>query len=384
MPATAAHAASPHSRALSGGCSAAVAALASLLAPFPPPDFRPYFTIHDPAFAGLASGMRPDGANGLPSLIGATNTYFLQALADFPNVLSSGYSPATALAAWGSADLRASVARSSNSGSSSSGSGASSRLAGLLGRRPARPLDALRGGSGVDAAWLSYRPLCRPDSAVLGSLVQPVPGDPPDRLRRIAQVNTAILHKHFQDLGKALLFAVLPHITPCPPLRVTHADSGAPTPCPLPLPPLVPEQLLARLSDRNARLPEVGRCVRVCWSMVWEAGARPEQPTPLRPALPPLRSLPLPPDLDPAPALWRPAQPGDFLRAPAGLAPFPGLPTPAARCGASLAGGCMGCSISGAGDGQGRSGSRGGSRAATGGADVGWAAAGCGGKFWLR
>ena len=60
-------------------CSAAVAALIALITPLPySADFRPYFTIHDAAFAGLASGQLPDAANGLPRLLGVTNLYFLK------------------------------------------------------------------------------------------------------------------------------------------------------------------------------------------------------------------------------------------------------------------------------------------------------------------
>lgn len=60
-------------------CSAAVAALVALITPLPySADFRPYFTIHDAAFAELASGQLPNAANGLPRLLGVTNLYFLK------------------------------------------------------------------------------------------------------------------------------------------------------------------------------------------------------------------------------------------------------------------------------------------------------------------
>jgi hypothetical protein len=58
-----------------------VAALIALVTPLPySADFRPYFTIHDAAFAKLASGQLPDAANGLPRLLGVTNLYFLKVL----------------------------------------------------------------------------------------------------------------------------------------------------------------------------------------------------------------------------------------------------------------------------------------------------------------
>lgn len=65
-----------------GMCSAAVAALVALVTPLPySADFRPYFTIHDPAFARLAGGALPSASNGLPRLLGITNLYFLKARA---------------------------------------------------------------------------------------------------------------------------------------------------------------------------------------------------------------------------------------------------------------------------------------------------------------
>ncbi len=68
-----------------GVCSAAVAALIALITPLPySADFRPYFTIHDPAFAQLASQQLPTNANSLPRLLGVTNLFFLKVQ---PNLL---------------------------------------------------------------------------------------------------------------------------------------------------------------------------------------------------------------------------------------------------------------------------------------------------------
>ena len=62
-----------------GECSNAVAAMVALISPLPySADFRPYFTIHDPAFAALAAGEVPSNANGHPRLLGITNLYFLK------------------------------------------------------------------------------------------------------------------------------------------------------------------------------------------------------------------------------------------------------------------------------------------------------------------
>ena len=62
-----------------GAAAACVAALVSLLAPLPYClDYRPYFTIHDPAFRALAAHRGPGAAPGGPTLIGVTNMYFVK------------------------------------------------------------------------------------------------------------------------------------------------------------------------------------------------------------------------------------------------------------------------------------------------------------------
>ena len=64
---------------VAGMCSAAVAALIALITPLPySADFRPYFTIHDPAFVRLAAQELPSNTNGLPRVLGVTNLYFLK------------------------------------------------------------------------------------------------------------------------------------------------------------------------------------------------------------------------------------------------------------------------------------------------------------------
>lgn len=70
-------------------CSAAVAALVALVAPLPyAGDFRPYFTIHDRAFAGMAAGRLPDPARGAG-----------EGVAPLPAAAGTGAAPAPALAA---------------------------------------------------------------------------------------------------------------------------------------------------------------------------------------------------------------------------------------------------------------------------------------------
>lgn len=67
-------------RLAAGECSTTVAALVALVTPLPfAADFRPYFTIHDPAFARMAAGQLPLGSNRLPRLLGITNLYILKA-----------------------------------------------------------------------------------------------------------------------------------------------------------------------------------------------------------------------------------------------------------------------------------------------------------------
>ena len=59
--------------------------MVALISPLPySADFRPYFTIHDPAFTALAAGEVPSNANGHPRLLGITNLYFLKVPATCP------------------------------------------------------------------------------------------------------------------------------------------------------------------------------------------------------------------------------------------------------------------------------------------------------------
>lgn len=270
-----------------GACSAAVAALLSLLAPLPySPDFRPYFTIHDPSFASLAaSGAAPSPASGLPLVLGATNLYLLKAPPGWPNVLSTGYTAATLAPSSSSERLEDAAGngggggggmRHSESGasmgSSSSGSGAGSGLGsrhgsaswlgGALRRQPASPAALL--SAPVDHCWLRHKPCVRPDKQLLQQLVQPqgsggrllgavyaggglwelslprVPStaphphhlscaaDPADKWRRLAAVNSGIIRRHFQELTKALLFPLLPYLSPAAPPPPTAAQLADP------------------------------------------------------------------------------------------------------------------------------------------------------------
>lgn len=94
-----------------GACSCAVAALLSLVAPFPYSlDWRPYFTIHDAAFARLAAGELPTAANGLPVVVGLTNLYFLKVWPELARLCSCWLARAPKRHCWpaGEAPARAS------------------------------------------------------------------------------------------------------------------------------------------------------------------------------------------------------------------------------------------------------------------------------------
>ncbi|KAI7845872.1 hypothetical protein COHA_000606 [Chlorella ohadii] len=277
-----------------GACSSAVAALLSLLAPFPfSLDWRPYFTIHDAAFARLAAGETPTAANGLPMLLGLTNLYFLKALPEWPNVLSTGYTAAT-LAPSASNDRLDETANGSTGGNGSSSgmqpsesaaslassmgssmagggggpgrgvaaSSSSSWLGGTLRRTPASPAALLSGP--VDHCWLQFKPHSRPDKTVLDRLVQPQPSDPADKWRRLAAVNSGMLRRHFQasELTKAVLFPLLPYLSPTLPPGPQAGQRADPKAAeasaqPLPLPQVDPAALLEQLAGRDAVLPEI-------------------------------------------------------------------------------------------------------------------------------
>eukprot|EP00798_Chlamydomonas_sp_ICE-L_P022159 gene22159-29224_t len=198
-------------------CSQATAALISLIAPLPySQDFRPYFTIQDPAFASLASGRLPShsipdslpaAATGaaaskeeeeantdLPCLVGVTNLFFVKALSQWPNILSVG--------------------RKEQAGNSWEvpGTIAATAVAMLF---PGNAVKALRqrsqgaqsllSGGHSETLWSGYRPVTRPDNNLLSRLLKPKPSDIKSKLSRIAFVNSDAIRRHFFDLTTALL-----------------------------------------------------------------------------------------------------------------------------------------------------------------------------------
>ncbi|KAK9831905.1 hypothetical protein WJX81_007718 [Elliptochloris bilobata] len=212
-----------------GECSATVAALVALVTPLPfAADFRPYFTIHDPAFARMAGGQLPSGANRLPCLLGITNLYILKAVPAWPNVLSTGTRPAPpqrggAAPANGSAAAAAPPASEADRANGSPGSGGI-RSSGIGVGRLARLNAAMRkravGAQAlltehIAALWLAYKPLTRPDRALLERMVPSTERD--SSAKAAAAANTAALRRHFAALTAALLAPFAPYLEPAPP-----------------------------------------------------------------------------------------------------------------------------------------------------------------------
>ncbi|CAL8466888.1 g6424 [Coccomyxa elongata] len=202
-----------------GVCSAAVAALVALITPLPySADFRPYFTIHDPDFAHLASKQLPSNTNSLPRLLGVTNLFFLKALPTWPNVLSTGKRPSTSngqSAVNGSAGMGG----PDSIGAAAAKQGASrlQRLNIAVRKRSAGAQVLL--SEHVQALWHTYKPLTRPDRSLLERLLRPTSQDAPGRSSRLAAANSAALRQHFGELTCAFLapFAAFWQPTPPPP-----------------------------------------------------------------------------------------------------------------------------------------------------------------------
>ncbi|GAB4820709.1 hypothetical protein N2152v2_007755 [Parachlorella kessleri] len=256
-------------------CSGAVAALVSLLTPLPyAADYRPYLTIHDPCFARLAGGTLPSLENDLPCLLGVTNFYFIKALPAWPNVLSTGYAAQLAQQAQqqqqqGSSNGLPAEDSSSHGGSSDAANGGGfwrsessqsigsssggSRLGQALRRRSHGPQSLL--SEAHDALWMAYKPLIRPDKEVLGRLAAPRPTDPYDKASRAALLNTMVLRRHFQELTQAVLFPLLPYISPAPPPPMPRSASDLQSPPPLP--PIDKDAILQNLGSKSGTVPDI-------------------------------------------------------------------------------------------------------------------------------
>ncbi|KAK2080416.1 hypothetical protein QBZ16_000269 [Prototheca wickerhamii] len=175
-----------------GVAAEAVAALQDLLAPMPlAGDVRPYFTVQDPSFGEMvrraAAGRGPAATRppALPVLVGVTNLYFLKALPDWPNVLAVGW-------------------------------------------------DAER-GAGAGAEEPAPGPLHRLTRSAASA-----------RSRRGAAAAATLLRRHFQELTRALLFPLLPAITPRAP-----GPTGEPA-----APRFDPAAILRELAEPTGTLPD--------------------------------------------------------------------------------------------------------------------------------
>jgi hypothetical protein len=267
-----------------------VAALSSLIAPLPyTQPQRPYFTIHDPAFAPLVAAakrgempLKPyisgnDNSSGtqLPLLIGVTNQFIIKSLLEWGNIIGTGYSLNTGLSVAQSGSSDSGTSSGGELGGSSNNNGSSRSGRGLLRWR--------RGGGGPgnlvsspsDGAWFDYRPLTRPDKELLASLIKMTAisdgtggrknnsgggsgmgkvVDAVAKRKRAAALNSATIKRHFQELTRAVLFPLLPLISPVPP-------SMAASPYQLANPPALPifdaQEILEGLKGRSARVPDI-------------------------------------------------------------------------------------------------------------------------------
>ncbi|GIL57407.1 hypothetical protein Vafri_12586 [Volvox africanus] len=186
-----------------GETSAGVAALLSLVAPLPyAADFRPYYCIHDTAFSRMASGVLPGPeARDVPTLLGVTNLYFIRALPHWPNVLSIGKREGAVAAVQPSGSLAASISR------------ANAAVQAL--RQRTQGASVLMSGH-TEALWSTYKPLCRPDQALLQKLMLPKPGDVKSKVARIAFVNSDLIRRHFAELTTAFLAPFSRYFEPDP------------------------------------------------------------------------------------------------------------------------------------------------------------------------
>lgn len=244
-------------------CSGAISALVSLVAPLPYcADYRPYFTIHDPAFAPLAGGALPSAASNadlLPSLLGVTNPFIIKSLAHWPNTVSTGFTSSTQIGA-GQGSSCGEESSSSVEGVSATGVlRRRTTLPSLLRRRNSNPDSLLK--EPADAIWLEYKPLIRPDDDLLNSLVLPENGDGAARRRRLGHLNSTIIRRHFEELSRAVVFPLLPYITPAPPPQFNSQQEGVATtsslPVPPPLPSLDPAKLVQGIAAGDVAVPDI-------------------------------------------------------------------------------------------------------------------------------
>lgn len=277
-----------------------VAALSSLIAPLPyTQPQRPYFTIHDPAFAPLVAAakrgavpLKPCTTNSssgtdnmnsstqLPMLIGVTNQFIIKSLLGWGNIIGTGYSLDTGWSVVQSGSCNNSS--SGEVGGGKSGNNDSNSCSSSNNKSVGRGLLRWRRGGGgpgslvsspSDGAWFDYRPLIRPDKELLASLIQvssisDVTGGRnnnsggmgkgvdvvAEKKRAAAVLNSVTIKRHFQELTRAVLFPLLPLISPVPPSMAASPGQLANPP---PLPVFDPQEIVEGLRGRSARVPDI-------------------------------------------------------------------------------------------------------------------------------
>lgn len=179
-------------------CCEAVASLVSLVAPLLlSVDFRPYFTIHDPAFAHLNS--LQEGDVFPPMILGVTNLFFLKSLRNIPHTVSVGC-PAPNFS-------RPSLAPRASVGSVPARLDAFGLPQSLKKFSPLTLLNNVklrRDGplclmtEHKEAFWTTYAAITKPDTSILNRLVDA--GMSPRVEESMSVVNNEILRRHFLEL----------------------------------------------------------------------------------------------------------------------------------------------------------------------------------------
>ncbi|KAH6799155.1 polarity axis stabilization protein [Perilla frutescens var. frutescens] len=220
-------------------CSEAVSGLVSLVAPLLlSVDFRPYFTIHDPEFAGLNS--IPEGSIFPPMILGVTNLFFLKALRNMPHIISVG-SP-------GSNSSRYPFGSKTSAAGTPPGQNLS-----LKKFTPANFLNAVklkRDGplclmtEHKEAVWTNYAAVTKPDTSILNRLIDA--GLSPRVEESMSVVNNDILRRHFLELTTNFLAPFGPYFRPN-----TPSETSSPFADPPPLPTFNAEEFLESLSARG-------------------------------------------------------------------------------------------------------------------------------------